>query len=255
MNETIAIPISKLDALKSDFRQLGTYFFSFFSGNAIVSLDLKDLLLEQIFADIYYKDCSGKTFNATNKREFNAKCHEVFEQFKKLQPGGAWIVYPEQLYAKEQRTVTLQVSRDRCTHKTIKDINNYICKYLGEPIQLNHLEANLEPSDTTTTISTIYPKYQYLRPLMSALKWSWRITPNHDGTLVLNILLFRGSNLHNISELKDTAWPSFEYPSVAIKVSSERLSFCTLLKKICSNQFFLFVVLPIILTIINLLFG
>ena len=138
MYETIAIPISKLDELKSDFRQLGTYLFSFFSGDEIVYLDLKDLLLEQIFADIYYKDYPGKTFNARNKREFNARINEVVEQFKRLPPGGAYIRYPKQLHEKERKKVVLEVSRDKHARKTIENINDFIREYLGEPIQLDY---------------------------------------------------------------------------------------------------------------------
>lgn len=222
--------------LASDFRQLSSYLTSFFAGHEIVHLDLKDLLLAQVFADIYYKDYAGKTFTNTQKSDLNARLNVVLTQFKRLPSGGAYIVYPKQLYSRERKKVTLVIHRAESveTHP-LELLNNYIRENLDQPIDLDHLEANLEPSDRDTTIFPRANRYQYFKPRMRALEWPWLMTPQNEGELILNILLFRRSNTNKLSELKDTAWPSFLHPSVAIRVLPQRLGLVALLKNICTN--------------------
>ncbi|MDD5035425.1 MAG: hypothetical protein PHE55_11785 [Methylococcaceae bacterium] len=237
---------STLTNLASDLHLLGSYVKSLFVGNEIVYLDLKDLLLEQIFADIYYKDYAGKTFTDTQKSDLNARLNEVVKQFKSLSSGGAYIVYPKQLYSKEQKTVTLVIHRGESKEEhPLKQINGYIRKNLDKPIDLDHLEADIEPSDRDTKIFSKASKYQYFRLGTSALKWPWLMMPQHDGELILNILLYRRDNINKLSELKETAWPSFFHPSVAIKVMPERLGLLAILGKICGH--------PLIGTIIGVL--
>lgn len=233
------------DSLADDFRQLGSYLSSFFSGREIVHLDLKDLVLEQVFADIYYKDYAGENFTATQRREFNGRINEVAKQFESLRSGGAYILYPKHMYSSERKKVTLVIHRDESEGGRVEIINDYIRKHLDRPIDLDHLEADLQPSHPATTIFPRANKYQYFKPAMSALKWPWLMTPHEEGELILNILLFRRSNLHKLSDLKDTAWPSFVHPSVAIEVLPERLGLFALLVKICEQ--------PIVATVIGIL--
>jgi len=89
--------------------------------------------------------------------------------------------------------------------------------------------------------------YQYFRPRMSSLMWPWLMTPQNEGELILNILLFRRSNIKKLSSLKETAWPSFQHPSVAIRVRPERLRILARLKKICEDPRII-----VILTILGL---
>lgn len=232
--------------LASDLNQLGSYLKSLFSGHEIVHLDLKDLLLEQIFADIYYRDYADKPFTDTQKGDLNARLNEVASQFKGLPSGGAYIVYPKQLYSGEQKRVTLVIHRDESVEKnSLRVINDYIKKYLDQPIELDHLEAEIEPSDRETIIFAKASGYQYFRPETRTLKWPWLMTPKNEGELLLNILLFRRSNVNKLSQLRETAWPSFLHPSVAIKVLPERLGLLALFGKVCGN--------PIIATIIGVL--
>jgi hypothetical protein len=88
-------------------------------------------------------------------------------------------------------------------------------------------------------------------PEMRALNWLWHMTPRKEGELILNILLFRRSNMNKLSDLRDTAWPGFSHPSVAIRVLPERLGLLALLGKICANPIIVMAI-PTVISIISL---
>lgn len=223
------------DSLADNFRQLCSYLFSFFDRHERTDLDLKDLLLGQVFADIYYNYYAGKTFTETRKRELRAKLNDVANDFTRLPSGGAFVVYPKHIYAKEAKDVTLVIHQERSVERSVKLVNDYLIKHLGQPIDLDHLEAGLQASDPRTVIFPRASEYQFFRPKMDALTWPWDVTPSHDGKLILNILLFRRSIKDELSHLKETAWSSFLHPSVAIFVLPARDSIPALLRKICSD--------------------
>lgn len=219
MDIIITKPKTWLDELKQglseSFTSFGNILNGIFGNKASHKFELTALLMEIVYCEIYEYRESNKIESTT----LNEVLNDVTRELNKLTSASALIEFHDPIMEGSKKSAILKIKKgDEFTGQTRK-INGIVKKYLDQPVDFDHLEAELQVVEGEANITNYDEAYQFLNLGINQLKWKWGISPKCRDLLVINVNVYR-KNKKIRPDLRVTAWPSFTPPRITIEVDT-----------------------------------